>query len=323
MTGRIRSIKPELLEDQKIAELSDAAFRMFIGMILLADDKGRLRSDARYLAAQVFWGAREGSSNTREEAARAREELANDTNRLIRTYSVNGQEYAIITNFEKHQRIDKPSKPKCPAPPEDSATTAQPRGLDEGSRESREDSTNIRRGLDEGSTRALGGIGSGEDRDRKGEGDRAREASNDPGHYDRWSVMNVLSADSGGNIEATLVGEPERQFHRIVSELATKGWTLEDWRGLARAAKAKALAGQSYPVSMMKLLGPRGDDGTRDGGPLLVCLAEGRAFMRSGGIARHDAKPARAQSQETSADAASIGAAKFEELKAMRAKVAS
>ena len=34
MSGRIRTIKPELLEDAITAGLSDSAFRVFVGMIL-------------------------------------------------------------------------------------------------------------------------------------------------------------------------------------------------------------------------------------------------------------------------------------------------
>lgn len=66
MAGRIRTLKPEMLEDAIIAELSDTAFRLFVGMILLADDAGRLRADSRYLAGQIFWARGaflEGSKN--------------------------------------------------------------------------------------------------------------------------------------------------------------------------------------------------------------------------------------------------------------------
>jgi len=55
MSGRIRSIKPEILEDAVTAGLSETAFRLFIGTIALADDYGVFRAEAGYLAGQVFW----------------------------------------------------------------------------------------------------------------------------------------------------------------------------------------------------------------------------------------------------------------------------
>lgn len=44
MAGRIRSMKPEILDDAIIAGLTDAAFRLFIAMIMVADDHGNLRA---------------------------------------------------------------------------------------------------------------------------------------------------------------------------------------------------------------------------------------------------------------------------------------
>lgn len=45
--ARIRTLKPEILEDARTAGLSDAAFRLFVAMIVLADDHGNLRADDR------------------------------------------------------------------------------------------------------------------------------------------------------------------------------------------------------------------------------------------------------------------------------------
>jgi len=175
VSGRIRSIKPEMLEDARIAELSDGAFRLFTGMILLADDSGRLRADTRYLMGQVFWGAPDGSTNTRDRVAMALRELIEAN--VVQFYTVRGQDYCLLRNFNKHQRIDKPSKPKCPGPDESSSatldepSTSPRRALAEPSTSPRraldEPSPSPRRALEEPSSRAPGGIGSegiGEDR---------------------------------------------------------------------------------------------------------------------------------------------------------------
>ena len=111
MAGRIRTIKPELLEDERTAALSHEAFRLFIGMILLADDHGALRANAAQLAGQIFW-----CSKPREGLASLLEELARVS--LVSLYTVRGQQYAQLTGWTKHQRVDKPSKPRVPRPEE-------------------------------------------------------------------------------------------------------------------------------------------------------------------------------------------------------------
>lgn len=110
MSGRIRSIKPELLDDAVTAGLSDMAFRVFIAAIVLADDYGRLRAEPGWLLGQVYWarGARV------EDFERALRELDS----LIRFYEVKGQRYAEIRNWSRHQKVSHPGKPRVPAPSE-------------------------------------------------------------------------------------------------------------------------------------------------------------------------------------------------------------
>lgn len=110
MSGRIRTIKPELLEDAVTAGLSDTAFRIFIAAILLADDYGCLRFESAWLQGQVFW-ARSVDPST---FAKALSELSP----LVNEYSVNGQRYGAIRNWSKHQRVSHPGKPRVPGPPE-------------------------------------------------------------------------------------------------------------------------------------------------------------------------------------------------------------
>ena len=89
MAGRIRTIKPELLEDEKAAVLSDAAWRMFVSSWLLADDHGRFRAGARYLAASVWQ-----DTGKTEAAELARDELV--AAGRIRVYQVDGDTYAEV-----------------------------------------------------------------------------------------------------------------------------------------------------------------------------------------------------------------------------------
>lgn len=116
--ARIRTIKPEILEDEKVAALSDAGFRLFVAMIVLADDHGNLRADARWLEGQIWWARRDPP-----HLAAIRRELSEAS--LIEVYEVRGQTYAHIRSWEKHQRIDNAGKARVPKPSEGSPFSAE------------------------------------------------------------------------------------------------------------------------------------------------------------------------------------------------------
>ena len=112
MAGRIRSIKPELLDDEKTARLTHFEFRLFVALLLMADDYGNLRAQCGLIAAQCFWGC----PASEEEVRVALDTLAELS--LLRLYDVRGQTYAHVRGWAKHQRVDKPGKPRVPGPDE-------------------------------------------------------------------------------------------------------------------------------------------------------------------------------------------------------------
>jgi hypothetical protein len=114
MSGRIRTLKPEMLEDAVVAGLSDGAFRLFVSMILMADDYGNFHAHPRQLAGKAFWDDACPSRDSREGVATMLETLANAS--LLVRYRVRGQEYAHLAGWEKHQRVDRPGKPRVPKP---------------------------------------------------------------------------------------------------------------------------------------------------------------------------------------------------------------
>jgi hypothetical protein len=118
MAGRIRTLKPEILEDDRTAGLTHAAWRLYVSGYLLADDQGNLRAHPRRLAAEVFW-LREVSDvfATVSELSRTG---------LWSLYEVRGQLYAAIHAWERHQRIDHPGKPRVPEPSDPGATPVIP-----------------------------------------------------------------------------------------------------------------------------------------------------------------------------------------------------
>ena len=118
LSGRIRSIKPEWLEDEKLAAASDEARLLSIGLLLIADDYGRGRAHPSFIASQV-WAysreSREGLGNL-ARASRAIAELAGLG--FVKIYDVAGQRYFAVINWAKHQRVDHAGKPRVPGPQE-------------------------------------------------------------------------------------------------------------------------------------------------------------------------------------------------------------
>lgn len=109
MNRRARTIKPEILEDEKTAELPDDAWRLFVSMIVLSDDAGNMRAKPRTLAFQAFHAS---NPDGRDIAGML---LQLQDAGLVRLYHVRSQAYAHINGWKKHQHIHTP-RPDCPGP---------------------------------------------------------------------------------------------------------------------------------------------------------------------------------------------------------------
>jgi hypothetical protein len=120
MSGRIRSIKPDWLQDERMVLASAEARVLSVALILMADDYGNGRANPMVLGAAVF----PSSSNPRATAAAACEELSRM--RYVRLYEVDGQTYYTIRTWKKHQRVDHPGAPKVPAPPDETIENDSP-----------------------------------------------------------------------------------------------------------------------------------------------------------------------------------------------------
>lgn len=110
MSGRIRTIKPELLDDEPTAALSDAAWRIYMSLHLCADDYGNARLGNNYVAAMVW-------QDTSRDASEALTELV--TKRFVIPFAKSEQRYGHIRGWDKHQRIDNRGKGRVPAMSED------------------------------------------------------------------------------------------------------------------------------------------------------------------------------------------------------------
>lgn len=120
---RIRSIKPEYWRSPDITDLSIEDRLLFIGLWSYVDDNGVGVDDDATIIADLF--ARDMFRDPRETVARVTRGLSNLSDRgLIVRYTVDGRRFLFVTGWEKHQRIDKPGKPRFPRPDAESAVLA-------------------------------------------------------------------------------------------------------------------------------------------------------------------------------------------------------
>lgn len=141
--ARIRTIKPETWESEKLGRLPILARLNFIGLISLADDEGRGRGDSAFLLARLH----PYTQDVTPEAMQASLEILRDSGLAV-FYQADGCSYYSLTGWGDNQKIDRPSASKLPAPPTAKRRLAK----------ARDDSSKAREGsrLDQGS-----GIGSG------------------------------------------------------------------------------------------------------------------------------------------------------------------
>jgi hypothetical protein len=140
---RIRTLKPEHRQHRKVGPLSDFTYRLWVGMILEADDEGRLVADPFSLRSQVF----SYRHKTRLSAISSALLALSDAG-LARLYVVDGVQYVWFPSWHDHQRIDKPQPSRLPAHPDSTngprtfpeRSTNVPRGS-EGSKEGKGSST--------------------------------------------------------------------------------------------------------------------------------------------------------------------------------------
>jgi PAS domain-containing protein len=117
---RIRSIKPEFWRSDDIASLEWEARLLFVGLWSYVDDNGVGIDRLASIAADLFSGDLERDPpETFARVSRGLQTLS-EAGRITR-YTVENKAYLEITNWSKHQRIDKPNKPRFPRSDDDAA----------------------------------------------------------------------------------------------------------------------------------------------------------------------------------------------------------
>jgi len=108
-----RMIHAQIWHSEQVGKLSPLARVLYIGMVTLADDEGRLKGHPAYLRAQVF----PYDDILNADVEKAREEIIEAG--LIEIYIVDQSQYIQHPNWEKYQtlRADRIQASRLPDPP--------------------------------------------------------------------------------------------------------------------------------------------------------------------------------------------------------------
>lgn len=133
---RIRTTKPEFWRSDDIDALCLADRLLFVGLWNYVDDEGRGVDKAAAIAADLFAGDLERDpteASVRVHGGLKRLHAAG----LIDRYEVDGRRFLAVVTFHKHQRINRPTPSRLPAPtsgnpipPDDSVMTHVQRSED-------------------------------------------------------------------------------------------------------------------------------------------------------------------------------------------------
>jgi hypothetical protein len=107
---RIRSLKPDFMEDGKVKALSRDARLFFVQMLTEVDDKGRFKYTPKRLAGVLYPGDDDVTGKDIEAWM-----LECEAQGMIVRYTVGDNDYGWLRNFNKHQVISKPSKSRWPS----------------------------------------------------------------------------------------------------------------------------------------------------------------------------------------------------------------
>ena len=110
MRPRIRTLKPEIWEDEAVGRLGAWERLLYIGLITMADDEGRLRALPAAIAGHVFPYDDLAPKKIREWLD------AIDVSGLVQLYHDGGTDYVQIKGWTCHQKINRPTPSTLPAP---------------------------------------------------------------------------------------------------------------------------------------------------------------------------------------------------------------
>jgi hypothetical protein len=157
---RIRTIKPDLWQDEAIGEISLEARLTFVGLITQADDHGRLKGSPKLVKAWVF-PYDETPLRKVSEWLRELHESG-----LIICFKVEGRDFIELPSWKKHQRVSHPTDSALPSHSEADSTVTP------------EHSGGFRKPPEEPCREGKGREGRG--------GEREADSSGKPSEFDSW-----------------------------------------------------------------------------------------------------------------------------------------
>nr|WP_232839531.1 MULTISPECIES: hypothetical protein [Nocardia] len=113
---RIRTIKPEFWVSEDIAVFDWDVRLIFVGLWSYVDDNGVGRDNEKLIVADLF-PLEDDPRDTLAKVSRGLQKL--ESAGLIVRYIADGRRFLFITNWGRHQRVDKPNKPRYPLPTSD------------------------------------------------------------------------------------------------------------------------------------------------------------------------------------------------------------
>ena len=105
---RIRTIKPEFWQDERLSALPPLARLLAIALLNAADDAGRFRADARLLAGTLF-PFEDGAVAKIEAGLRDLSGIG-----YVVIYEAEGRACGWVPGFRRHQRVCRPTPSTIP-----------------------------------------------------------------------------------------------------------------------------------------------------------------------------------------------------------------
>lgn len=109
---RIRSVKPEMRQDERYGRMSRDARELFNGLITMADDEGRVRALPAAILGHVF----PYDDDAPRKLKRWMREI--EQSGMVVMYEHEGVPYVAFRRWRRHQQINRPSKSLLPPPPD-------------------------------------------------------------------------------------------------------------------------------------------------------------------------------------------------------------
>lgn len=110
---RIRTIKPEMWEDERIGELPRDARLLLVGLITMADDEGRLRAKPSLIIGHCFPWDDDVTAAKLERWLGAIEYAG-----IVLRYEHDGKPYIAFRHWRRHQKVNRATASLLPEPPD-------------------------------------------------------------------------------------------------------------------------------------------------------------------------------------------------------------